>query len=795
MKSIFFVIYFVFTFNKVVLAQFDNFTYSTTPLEIIENKPFNITIELNDGEHPKQAILFYRVFGTSQFLTTEMSVQGNRMFTSIDAKNVIPPYIECYIKIINHLGIEKIYPSLATETNNFIRVKINKSQNSSDDIIILNPTEKESTTVNNFFLAFSVLRLSENINLNSTRLFINEVDVSSLLEFSGDLVYIPQGSKLKLNLGVNSFKIILLDIEGKILKQYSSTFQITSDEQKENFEKFKIAYSGAAEINYTNENLRFGQANYNRLRLNIGGNYQEFDSKVDLYLTNEEKKTHQPQNRFMFQINNRWLDISIGDHFPVFPNLILSGKRVRGISSKINVGIFNLQATYGEIIRKVEGELLALVRRDSLLLDPNLIKLDSLKYGQPYGIIKPGTYSRKLFAIRPYFGKGENFQLGFSYLHSKDDINSVQFNSKPKENLVVGTDLFIGFDRKRIQLNIQSSFSLLNNDITTGNISDATLDSIAKKDKSTINFSMIKKIRNIIQNFITVNEHLRPINPQAFPNLVTEANISFNYFGNYFMANYLYRGGQYVSFGQNYIRTDIKGFRLLDRISLFDNKVFFLVSYEKLTDNLQKTKFATTTFNNYESSLLILFSKKFPNLNLSLSNYITKNDIDSAVQDSILASQIVNNNIKVLNISSNYNFQYYIKHSISFSYIITDKNDFTFKKSLSKFNQFNISIKNIWNSDLQTFINTSLSNSKINFALYNYISMLVGLQMKLLENKLSGSASINYFQGDINRKIFDISLKYRLTDAISTSMHLRYIFNEKKFRDERIFNLLLFYEI
>lgn len=789
-------IFFIFLiFNYVVNAQFDDIKISTNPSEIFENTPFTLSIEILDGEQIEQAVLFYRNFGMSEFSSIDLMVQGNRLIGQFDEKIVTPPSIECYVKLVNNLGVEKIYPSMALQTMNFIRIEIKKKILPTGDIIILSPSEDEVLTKEEFFLAFSVIRISGDIDRSSTKVYINGIDLSSLIQFSDDLIFIPQGAAIDLIEGTNSFQIIIYDNQGKIFKQISSFFQIVSKEKKEELEKLKFALNGALELNLANENLRSGSANYNRVNLLLNGNYGEIYSNANVYLTNEEKSNLQPQNRFSFQVNNDWFKVNIGDHFPIYPSLILSGKRVRGFSANLNLGLFNVQTTYGEITRKIEGELIKLIKRDTVVLDPNLIQIDSSKFGQPFGLVRFGTYSRKLFAVRPSFGSGENFQLGFTYLHSKDDEKSIQFSAKPKENLVLGTDLFLGVDQKRIQFNFQSAFSLMNKDIALGNISDATLDSLANNNNLGIDPDILRKVRDLLGNFITVNQHLSPLNPQELPTLAAEGNFSINYFGNYFKGTYLYRGNDYTSFGQNYLRTDIQGFQFLDRLSLFENRAFLSFSYERLKDNLQKTKIATTTFNNYEGSISLYLRRDFPSVNFSFSNFDTKNDISPTITDTLKLSNIVNENIKVFNFSSSYDLDFYIKHKISLSFLNSAKKDLTYKDFSSSFNSINLSIQNIWESNLISFFSTNINNSKIKNRDYDYFSITVGGRMIMLENKLTNSASLTVFSGDINRTMFDLASRYIFNKNLSAGLGIRYILNKGNIKNESIINLLLRYEI
>lgn len=786
---------FVLLFYQIGFAQFDNFNFSTNPSKVYENTAFTLSVELLQGEQVEQAVLFYRLFGTSEFLPIEMIIKGNTLIGHFEAKNLIPPSIECFIKTINVSGIENIYPTLALETMNFIRIDVKKKIDQSGEIIILNPTQDEILTKDEFFLAFSILRLSERIDITKTKVLINDSDFSSLLQISDDLIFIPQNSFSELNLGTNSFKILLFDNDGKIINQYSSSFQIVTREQKEELEKLKLALNGSVEINLANENLRGGNANYSRANVILIGNYGSIFSTANFYVTNEEKSNIQPQNRFGFQVYNDWFKLNLGDHFPVYPSLILSGKRVRGISSSLMFGFFNIQTTYGEITRKIEGDLQSVIKRDTVVLDPNLIPIDSSKYGQPFGLIRFGTYSRKLFALRPSFGSGENFQLGFTYLHSRDDEKSVEFSAKPKENLVLGTDLFFGFDQKRIQFNFQTAFSLMNKNIASGNITDATLDSLAKNDKLGIDPDILRKLRDIMGSFITVNQHLSPLNPQELPTLAAEGNFSINYFGNYLKGTYLYRGNDYTSFGQNYLRTDIKGFQFLDRISLSENRVFLSVSYERLNDNLQNTKITTTTFNNYEGSISLYLRRDFPVVNFSYSNYDTKNDIEPNTLDSIKIVNIVNDNIKVINFSSSYELDFYIKHRLTISYLNSTKKDYTYKDFSSSFNTLNFSAQNIWSSELVSFFSTNFSSSKIKNRDFNYFSITLGARLNLLENKLNNSASINIFTGDLKRNVLDLSSRYRFLNNLSAGLNLRFILNDSNIKNESIINFALRYEI
>ena len=97
---------------------------------------------------------------------------------------------------------------------------------------------------------------------------------------------------------------------------------------------------------------------------------------------------------------------------------------------------------------------------------------------QNYRSYTNGTFDRDFLAVRPSFGSGESFQLGFSFIKAKDEKSSIQYGNYPAENLVAGTDLLIAFDNQKVKWTTQVAFSLENTDISNGNLSDIQIDSV-----------------------------------------------------------------------------------------------------------------------------------------------------------------------------------------------------------------------------------------------------------------------------------------------------------------------------
>ncbi len=110
----------------------------------------------------------------------------------------------------------------------------------------------------------------------------------------------------------------------------------------------------------------------------------------------------------------------------------------------------------------------------------------------PSSILRPGTFGRDLFAVRPSFGRGERFQLGITALHVRDDVGSISnlrtnpdangstqsVNRLPKDNLALGTDMTLRFLSGRLLLQYENAISLLANDISGGPLSRRQIDSL-----------------------------------------------------------------------------------------------------------------------------------------------------------------------------------------------------------------------------------------------------------------------------------------------------------------------------
>ena len=500
-----------------------------------------------------------------------------------------------------------------------------------------------------------------------------------------------------------------------------------------------------------------------------------------MYLTSEEKNDRQPQNRFFIGAVSPWLKIGYGDSYPMYPSLIMSGKRIRGFTSSLTLGFFNIDFAYGETIRKIQSNV--------TIIDSTQMGLDASKtYFKPdsntYAIMnRRGDFTRNLMFIRPSFGSGESYQLGFSVLKSKDDKNSIKYGLEPKENLVIGSDLLLAFDQRRIELTAQTGFSVTNNDISKGNIKDEEIDVLFPDNKD-----QVRKVRDIFSKVITVNENVVPLNLKGLPTLSYEGALNLNYFDNLFRFGYMRRGKGYESFGQSYLRTNVSGFNLTDRFRILNNKLFLSLGFEKLSDNVGNMESFTTKFTTISTTASYYPQQDLPNVTLG---YVYASAINNLFPDSASATD---DNTNRLFLQTSYNFVYLEKQNIALGISTSNRNDRTVRDWDTKNFSLSLGLNTYFSFPLQTSLNISFNNSSTRGSKLNYTNLAMTGYYKLLNDRMYVNAGMRSTFGDIKRNVFDIGLQYTLIRNLSLLGQVS-MYSYKSTSSESVWSLMLRYDI
>jgi hypothetical protein len=801
------------TIGATMSAQVSPYVMEVRPASAIERTQAALSVSFTSNAQLRRVQLHYRQFGESEYKQQEMLLSGQTAVVTIPANVITPPYIEYYLELFFTDGSKATFPT-ENPDGNPNKLSVQAANPKEREVRFLSPEPGETVTAEDLAIAISLMFTSDAVDKRKTKLYLDNIEVTSNAILSDDvLLYRPNNFDNPLSLGTHTITVELYDTLGR--KYYATKLQcnlstaIAIEETKSS-----LQYNANGQLEYRNENIDTSATTYLRGDLHVGGSYKFLNFGGDLHLTNEDKSDRQPQSRYLVTLQAAdYVKLQIGDAYPTFPSLIISGKRVRGVTGSLTLGFFNLDVSAGKTYRAVDGRVIG----DTTYPDSSTwsthpkesVRNPNSTNPLAYQLFTSGTYAQDFLAIRPSFGSGENFQLGFSYLKAKDDISSIQYGTYPKENLVVGTDLLLAFDDQRVKWVTQAALSLSNNDISSGSFSDSEIDSLEGVHDPNVdsitarqNADNLKKVAAIARNFITINANLFPVNPaDGVPSLAVESELSVNYFNNYLRAMVFRRGNAYQSFGNEYVQTDIEGMNVSDRVRFWQNRILASVSFETKWNDISNSNSAPqTTFNTFNSSVTAYPGTNLPGVTLGYGFYTRNNPInlynDTTRIDSLYVADEITNRFYI---SLNHDFQYGIRQSASLTASIADKTDNTFYKR----NQNNLNVALSWTGyytiPLQTSVSLILSNNATYNAVqdsttkkylsttteqdFNYSTISFNARYRLLQDRLNLIATIAPSFGDFKRMLFQAGADYEFIPRHSIIGQLDYINNPNRASD------------
>lgn len=767
----------LFFFSRAAYAQQGQVINLSASSKAVENAPVTVKAEVRSLANISQAIMFYRNDLSTDFQQTEMTFNESSMTLNgtIPAGYVISPYVEVYVRLIMRDGSSETYPT-ESPTENPVRISVGSAE-SQQDILIISPERNQRLALDNLMIAASMLFAPKSVDREKTKLYFDGLDVTSNSVVSGQvIVYSPAKFPMPIRRGIHTAKVVLYDTSGSEVSSLEWSFFVLAPGEKG---ERAFSYQGSGKVELRNETISGVSTWYNRGDINLGGTALGVNLGGNVHITSEEKSYRQPQDRFGLQASTSWLSLKLGDSYPAFSPLIMNGLRVRGVSGKLSLGFFNLEAAYGQTVRGINGQYLdtVVVAQGSALqlTGANYIRLNDSTFVD----VNYGTFSRNLFAIKPSFDFGSHARLGFTYLKSSDVLNSINLGNNPNQNLVLGSDFAMNFDDRRINLLAEGAVSMLNQNTSVGNRSAAYIDSVSQSDAGT-------QINNIVplstlSQLITINEYLVPLDPTKLSSLAWDASLSLNYFNTFAKVGYVYRGPDYASFGQPFIRTDIRGLNFFLRPRLFSNQVLLSISYENLFDNLQHNKFATTNYVNSNVAVSYFPIASLPGVTLGFSSYDNTNSLSP---DSAYA---IDNITYRYYIESNYSFNYVARQNLAVSFGISNRKDRVLLGT--NLNNFNVSF--MLNSDfgatpLRTTVGFNINGNKTTLRdttaamlaeqiqTFNYTFITLGATYRLFNDKFTVGANYTPTFGAFTRNSFGATASYKVASRQSINLNVNY---------------------
>ena len=399
-----------------------------------------------------------------------------------------------------------------------------------------------------------------------------------------------------------------------------------------------------------------------------------FQAGTRFNVTSQEDPRYQPRDRFLFWLNSPWVRLQFGDTSPTFTELMLRGKRVRGINAQINLRFFHLNVVTGQTNRVVEGnaykEYYNPLTGDTFYINPDTGDTLPAETIGNNKTLNYGTYAQNLIGLRMAIGKPMAFLWGINLLKVKDNVHSIQHGIRPKDNLVAGTDLLLALNHGRFLWKTEAAFSILSDDISTGATSKTEIDSVFGVD--------LPFDPQSYQKWIVLNSSAIPLNPQKLTSLAAFSRVQLNYFQNFASIEFKSIGSSYNSLGNSYLRKNIQGLFLSDRIRLFSNALYLNLRYEDYSDNFrQLNDNPKIHIQSVRSGLNYYPGAGLPQINLGFRRYNRNNFVTQI--DTTLGPTYDNREKNATNeLTFNVNYKFHalnLSHRLNYNLIQMSKSD------------------------------------------------------------------------------------------------------------------------
>lgn len=523
---------------------------------------------------------------------------------------------------------------------------------------IKSPEPGDTLKNHEVFVLFK-LDTSIRIRKSSIKAFVEKEEISTLVKVSGQyLSIVITGNLFK---GKNEIYISAEGSKGKTYYKRWSFYVLKGkkaqkyfEEKEDTTEKSKVSFSGnldaesrITEVKGPGASLRQEPGEIHNLRFNANLKHEKYQIPVSLYLTNLDRSTTQPRNRFKVGFKTRRFEVEGGDLNPYYHKLILNGARIRGVEAGFHLGNAELNIIHGRLRRKINGRIRHYQITDGI--PPGNLQPDST-------YVESGTYRRNVTAGNLSFSSFNNSGgFNITFLKSTDDTTSVQFGENPAQNLVIGaqTSYNSKFDVLRLKGGV--ALSMTTRDISKGIIS-------AEEIKKNFNQSSPVEPSDFA-GFIIINSTTTPIKITKKQSMAYYVNGRLKFLNQHITASYEKNGPVYESFGNPFLLNDRQVIRIRDRMDFWKRRIRWSLFASKINNNLSGNKLSTSTTDRIGTNLNFQPNARWPGLFASYSYYLRKNIFENTGQP------LLDMNLQTIMGGSNYTFKTGpFQHSIQINY-------------------------------------------------------------------------------------------------------------------------------
>lgn len=776
MKNIIFITLIVMCVSVGLFAQVD--VFHLPPIGIRSNEVPMLSFEVRSGFHDvDKATVYYREIGNTSYeqRIMERGTETNPVFSVVLDKTP-QQGLEYYFVIEDRQMQSYTLPENNPESQPYRTMVVQAPREIENNFVLLSPDPDFSNIKENFVIAFSLFAVSDILDYDSIRLMLNGRDVTNRATITDNLlVYRVDKPKA----GKYYYQVSARTLDGRTLRspQYSSDVRIKPVE-------LPLGLSGRLTTTSWLQSHRGDQiedeSEFNtNANLTFDGQYKRLRFRSRLLLSTLEDKEKQPVNRYSLQMSLPWWDLYLGDHIPEYSSFLLSGKNIRGVTSRFKAKDWSFTATYGNSARSIDGKL----------------ELYETSQGDSLHLAKRGVFERQTTAFRVEVGDQRSAVWGLSFAKNKDNINSLSDDHyinpqtdmpavTPKDNIIIGTDTQFAFFRQRLVLGAEVAMSFFNSNIIGGALS---LDSLNAKLNTDVDFPVGPEE---IESIFVINENVEPLKP-GLNNTAYKAFVRAVFLRNYLNLSYSVVGSSFNSLSANYGSKDARIISLYDNVLLMNNQLAINLGVTILSDNVYNKKEYTTTSTNYFTQIAYL-PPGLPSFRVGFTSANSENDAPEPGEDEFGSQfHMTNSNImfgmgydvrQIPLAPTQFNISYSILNSrdeIKKSF--DDRKNTVTLSANSRFEELplttTISYSYTGNTNDRIPIDTDETDPEIETEKYGYNSILLRGTMDFFENKLKPYADFrhSFYSGDISgqtQQMMNVGARYSLTRHTSFSTDL-----------------------
>ena len=699
---------------------------------------------------------------------------------------------------------------------------------SQSGVLIMSPNPGEEISGNDILIAVSFYRMN-GVNPGDIKLTLDGQDITSQAFIDSDMI-----SCLVDNLDPGEHQATL--VLGGPVRPETWSFSVSMKEPA-------LEYSGRIRSGSSVDQIGDQSLNISQVMLNMKGTaFEWLKFRTNVKLTTQENLLYQPRNVYgvAFALQD-FVTLNLGDSNPRMSYFTMNGKRIRGLDANLKLGWFNAHFVQGEINRAVQG---ASEKAYEYTIDTDDEGTKYLSLGR-----SGYTFKQNVLSGRLALGRGEKFQWGLNFMKARDDTtsvtqvlddativyspdatgsvagldsgaiytirdlgSSVQFQdganwsgAGPKDNIVLGTDLGIYLDNKRILLEGELAFSLTNNNIWGGPLTLAAMDTL-------IDDSLDNKISSFdlsglpdpadYAHILIINSNLTPLIPidiNAFgdsstvsiddavlsmPSLAYRGRAVVNYFGNYLAMEYSQVGPEFNSLANPYLVTNKREFSFSDKLKLLQNRLMITAGYKHQNDDILTTVENVESQNTLSLGVNALPGPGLPTVNFTYRSIDRDNGIDEIVQltDTTFSDNRENTHTDNLMLNVSHRFELLWSHSMNGTFVMVGKKDQfvdrdeTYVDPGISTSVFNITLSTRYRVPLKTTINMNTNSSELSIGpgergKQDFLTGSLDAEYSFLDNKISARGGLNFAQGtglvDMSWLGFKGGLRWKITRGLN----------------------------